>query len=271
MDSLVVAAVLSVPIGLMLGLLGGGGSILTVPLLVYGLGLPGKEAIATSLLVVVVASSVAAAPQAARGWVRWRTAAGFAAMAMVGAFGGGHVAQFVPSSVLLLLFAAMMIVTSVAMWRGRRAVAAPDDPPRTKAAKVVAEGLTVGFLTGLVGAGGGFLVVPALVLVGGLTMREAVGTSLVVIAANSLAGFAGHVSHVTIDYQLAAVVVTAASAGALFGSLLSTRVSQPHLRRGFAVLVAAMGAYILAREVPPQLSTNTETVGIVAAPTRASA
>ncbi|MEM9194571.1 MAG: sulfite exporter TauE/SafE family protein, partial [Myxococcota bacterium] len=261
MGELLVAAAVALPIGVMIGLLGGGGSILTVPLLVYGLHFEDKEAIATSLLVVMVTSVAAAIPYARARLVRWRVALIFAASAMTGAFSGGQVAQFIPGSILLLLFASMMLITSVAMWRGRKprpalkeelsdTSASVEQARRKKLWLVIPQGLLVGFFTGLVGAGGGFLVVPALVLLGRLEPRQAVGTSLVVVSANSFAGFLGYVSHVEVNYTIAGALVGAAVVGSFIGAALSKAVPQPKLRRGFAVFVAVMGAYILIREIP---------------------
>ena len=173
---------LAVLVGLALGLLGGGGSILTVPLLAYVGGMDAKQAIATSLLVVGTTSAVAAISHARAGRVQWRTGLIFGVAGMVGAFGGGLLARFIPGSVLLIGFAVMMIGTAIAMLRGRKDVGPADAHHRIPVPKVVAEGLVVGLVTGLVGAGGGFLVVPALALMGGLPMPIAVGTSLVVIA-----------------------------------------------------------------------------------------
>ncbi len=241
-----VAALLALLVGMVLGLLGGGGSILTVPVLVYVLGIDAKGAIATSLLVVAVTSAVALIPHARRGCVRWRLGLGFGAVSMVGAYAGGWAAAFVPGSVLLLLFAAVMVVAGGAMLRGRTQSATK---PPARPAVLAVEALAVGAFTGLVGAGGGFVVVPALALLGGLSMRAAVGTSLLVIAMKSVAGLAGHLSHASIDPILAAVFVVAASAGALFGSRLSHRIPADKLKRGFGVFVLITAAFIGAQEL----------------------
>jgi uncharacterized membrane protein YfcA len=179
---------LAVLVGIALGLLGGGGSILTVPLLAYVAGMDAKQAIATSLLVVGVTSAVGAISHARAGRVQWRTGLVFGVAGMVGAFAGGLLSRFIPGSVLLIGFAVMMIATAIAMLRGRKDIAASDGAHRTPVVKVIAEGLIVGLVTGLVGAGGGFLVVPALALLGGLPMPIAVGTSLVRVASFSWLG-----------------------------------------------------------------------------------
>lgn len=240
---------LSLLIGISLGLLGGGGSILTVPILVYAAGLEAKSAIATSLLVVGVTSAVALVPHARAGRVRWRTGLVFGASAMAGAYAGGALGRFVPGAVLLLLFAAMMLATAVAMWRGRSERDARNADPHA-AHWILLEGLAVGVVTGLVGAGGGFLVVPALVLLGGLPMPAAVGTSLLVIALKSMAGFLGYAAHVSVDLPLAAAVSAAAVAGSFAGARLSGVVPPARLRRGFAVFVVVMAVFVIARELP---------------------
>ena len=172
---------LAVLVGVTLGLLGGGGSILTVPLLAYVAGMDAKQAIATSLLVVGVTSAVGAVSHARAGHVQWRAGLVFGAAGMAGAYAGGLLARFIPGTVLLIGFAAMMIAAAIAMLRGRKNTGTGDQPDALPVIKIVLEGLVVGLVTGLVGAGGGFLVVPALALLGGLPMPIAVGTSLVVM------------------------------------------------------------------------------------------
>ena len=249
-----VVLLLAVLVGVALGLLGGGGSILTVPLLVYVAGLEAKGAIAASLLVVGVTGLAALVPHARAGRVRWRTGAIFGVAAMAGAYAGGRVAEFIPGTVLLVAFALMMVATAVAMIRGRRAdaggpgEAAPDGSARELPVRLVLlEGVVVGLVTGLVGAGGGFLVVPALVLLGGLPMPVAVGTSLLVIAMKSFAGLAGYLSSVSIDWGLALAVTGMAVIGSVVGALLSGRVPQDRLRQAFGWFVLVMGVVVLGQ------------------------
>ena len=249
---------LAVFVGVSLGLLGGGGSILTVPLLAYVAGLEAKHAIATSLLVVGVTSAVGAVSHARAGRVQWRTGLVFGAAGMAGAYAGGLLARFIPGTVLLIGFAVIMIATAVAMLRGRRDVGAVDAPRSLPSFKIVLEGLVVGLVTGLVGAGGGFLVVPALALLGGLPMPVAVGTSLVVIAMKSFAGLAGYLSSVHIDWPLAIAVTAAALVGGLIGARLTAMVNPDALRKAFGWFVLAMSSVILSQEVHPA-------VGIAAA------
>lgn len=246
---LIVAVILALLVGVSLGLLGGGGSILTVPILRYVLGMEAHRAVALSLLVVGTTSLAALIPHARRGRVRWRTALIFGAAGMAGAFLAGRVAHLIPAVVLLVAFGVMMLVTAVAMLRGRSGVSAPV-LRELPVAKVLGEGLVVGAVTGLVGAGGGFLVVPALVILGGLPMEVAVGTSLVVIAMKSFAGFAGFLGHTPIDWTLAAWVSGAAVAGSFAGGALADRISPARLRSAFGWFVVAMAFFILGQELP---------------------
>ncbi|MGM0576854.1 MAG: sulfite exporter TauE/SafE family protein [Myxococcota bacterium] len=252
---LALAAILSILMGGTLGLLGGGGSILTVPILVYALGVEAKAAIATSLLVVGVTSLAGMLQHARAGNVRWRTGLLFGAFAMIGSYGGGLLAAHISATVLLLLFAGLMIGTAFAMLRKKAAKdgsATPSDRRDMRVSLVVAEGLLVGGVTGLVGAGGGFLVVPALALLAGLDMRAAVGTSLLVIAMKSLAGFVGHIEHTTVDMTLAGVVTGAAVVGSFAGTALSRRVPQEALRTVFAWFVLVMSGFLVWQEAPPE-------------------
>ena len=255
---------LAVLVGLSLGLLGGGGSILTVPLLAYVAGLDAKQAITMSLLVVGATSAVGAISHAKAGRVQWRTGLVFGAAGMAGAYAGGLLSRFVPGSVLLLGFAAMMIATAVAMLRGRRKVVQVDPTHRMPVVKTVAVGLAVGLVTGLIGAGGGFLVVPALALLGGLPMPIAVGTSLVVIAVNSAAGLAGHLASVQIDWALAGMVTAAAVAGGLVGARLTSKVNPDALRKAFGWFVLGMASVILAEELHPVVGLATAGLTAVA-------
>lgn len=252
---LALGLVLSILIGVSLGFFGGGGSILTVPLLVYVFGLEPREAIASSLLVVAAASLSGAHQHWRVGNVEVRTALFFGSAGMAGAYLGARAGAFVDDQLLLLLFAAMMVLTAIAMWRGRRVPArsaaagagAAVDAGRAPG-RLLAQGFAVGLLTGLVGAGGGFLIVPALALWAGLSMPAAVGTSLVIIVLNTLAGFTGYLAHVAIDSVLVASVAAAAIAGSFAGTRLAARVDPALLRRGFAGFVLAMAAVIFVRE-----------------------
>lgn len=244
---------LSLLIGVSLGFFGGGGSILTVPLLVYVFDLNPKVAIASSLLVVGAASTFGAFHHWRAGNVDFRTGFLFGAAGMTGAYIGGRVGAFLDGTLLLLLFAAMMILTAVAMWQGRRGGA--EVIAKRSTFRLLLQGLVVGSFTGLVGAGGGFLIVPALALWAGVPMRAAIGTSLFIIVLNTFAGFLGYVSHVDIDYALVGAVTLMAIVGSFMGSHLANRVDPASLRRAFAVFVATMAVFILVREADVWVST----------------
>lgn len=258
---------LAVLVGVALGLLGGGGSILTVPLLAYVAGLDAKEAITTSLLVVGVTSAVGAISHARAGRVQWRTGILFALAGMAGAYAGGLFSRLIPGTVLLLAFAAMMIATATAMLRGRKNPPATDGTHSMPVGKSLLSGAVVGLVTGLVGAGGGFVVVPALALLGGLPMPIAVGTSLIVIATNSFAGFGGHLSSVQIDWRLAAMVTAAAVVGSLIGGRLTGKVDPDALRKSFGWFVLLMSSVILAQELHPAVGLAAAAVTLTAAGT----
>lgn len=261
MTALALTVALAAIIGVSLGLLGGGGSILAVPLLVYVADLPTKEAIATSLLVVGATSAVAVLPHARAGRVRWRTGLIFGLAGMAGAYAGGRLAAYVPAAVLMTAFAVMMLATAAAMIRGRRRSELEAVPGELPVLRVIAEGVVVGLVTGLVGAGGGFLVVPALALLGGLPMPVAVGTSLVVIAMKSFAGLAGYLSTVDIHWGLAGAVAAAAALGSLAGGRLAGRIREDVLRKSFGWFVVAMGLFVLGQQLPAGLRTDPRMLG----------
>ena len=252
MTTLALAAVLSLVVGVVLGMLGGGGAILTLPMLVYALGVEPKTAIATSLFVVGATTITGTVVHARAGAVRWRIGAIFGAAAMAGAYGGGSIAHFIPATVLLVGFGVLMVVTAVAMLKGRTIVA--DAPHPLRLGRALALGAAVGVLSGLVGAGGGFLIVPALTLFGGLAIREAIGTSLFVIGLQSFAGFAGHVTHVHIDWRLVLAITAASLLGSVAGAISGAKISPHGLRRGFAWLVIAMGLFMFAKQLSPALA-----------------
>ena len=241
--------IVAVTVGLLLGLLGGGGSTVTVPLLVYGVGLDAKVGIATSLLVVGVASSAALVSHARSGNVLWRTGLLFGVAGMVGAYLGGRLAAVFPGAVLLILFAIVMFGSGVSMLRRKSSRPVGQTlvttGPEVPVFRITAHGFVVGGVTGLIGAGGGFLVVPALVLLGRLPMHMAVGTSLLVIAMNSFAGLAGHLGHVEIDAPVAALVGTLAVVGTIAGSRVSRFISGDKLRVIFGCFVLLTAVVLL--------------------------
>lgn len=257
--SLFLALALAVLVGVSLGLLGGGGSILTVPILTYVLGMDPREAIASSLFVVGATSAVSVLAHARAGRVRWKTGLVFGAAGMLGAFIGGIAGGFIPGAVLMVLFAAMMVATAIAMIRGR--AASRDQPagdrPGLPLTRILLDGFLVGLATGLVGAGGGFLIVPALNLLGGLPMAVAVGTSLLVIVMKSAAGLGGYLFSVHLDWPIVLGFTAAAIAGSFLGVKLAGLVPERALRRGFGLFVLAMGAFVLVQELPSLIAALT--------------
>jgi len=248
MSAVVLVAALCLLAGVTLGLLGGGGSILAVPILVFAGGLETRSAIATSLLVVGVSSAVAAGAHGVRGGVDVRAGLTLGVASMLGAYGGGRVGQLVPATLLLAAFTAVMAITAVAMMR-RRSDEGAGRPPAPWL-RTSAVGVAVGALTGIVGAGGGFIIVSALVLLCGLPMRRAIGTSLFVIALNSVAGFAGAASSASIDPAIVAAATVAATAGSLAGVVASARIPVGVLRTGFAWFVLAMSIFMTFKQLP---------------------
>jgi uncharacterized membrane protein YfcA len=240
------ALVGALAIGLSLGLLGSGGSILTVPVLHYLVGQPEKLAIGGSLLVVGLIAAVGCTPYALHRQVDWRNVALFGLPGMAGAWIGAWLAHWVPGAAQLALFAGVMLVAAWRMLRGGVMTRAAHEPRRFA---VIAGGSAVGLLSGLVGVGGGFLIVPALVLLAGVPMASAVGTSLVVIAMNSFTGFANYLrvlgaQGLELDWLVLLAVAAVGIAGSFAGHRIGRRLPQATLRRAFGVLLVLMGTFI---------------------------
>ncbi len=264
-------------IGLSLGVMGGGGSILTVPIFVYVLGFDPKLAIAMSLPVVGATSLIGAVSHWREGNVRLKTAGLFGVVAMAGAYAGARLSIFLSGSLQLVLLAVVMLLAAVSMFRSarrdsHRAVDAAPESRRVGLGLLIPVALGVGLLTGLVGIGGGFLVVPALVLLARVSMKQAVGTSLLVIAMNSLSGSLGYVGQMTMPWGFMFGFTAVAAAGILAGTRIVRFVPQVALKRGFAVFLVLMGTFILysnrgdfrlAPAVPPPAA---EAPGTVASP-----
>jgi uncharacterized membrane protein YfcA len=253
MNALAVLGALAV--GLTLGLLGSGGSILTVPVLVYVLGQPEKVAIAGSLAIVGAIALIAAVPYARQRLVDWRSVLLFGLPGMAGTWLGAWAAQFVSGALQLFVFALVMLA---AAWSMLRAPPSADGQGPRQAGLVVADGLAVGALTGFVGVGGGFLIVPALVLLGGLTIQRAIATSLVVIAMKSAAGFWKYLSvlaatGLALDWTVIGVFVAVGGIGSMVGNLIANRLPQAALKRGFSAFLLLMAAYIIWRTLPALL------------------
>lgn len=253
--------VASVFVGVVLGLLGGGGSILSIPILVYLFGLEPVLASAYSLFIVGLTSLVGAIPKYRQQLLNLRTGILFGIPSIITIFATRKwVVPAIPEvllttdtlvvtkRVLLLgIFAILMVLASFSMIRGRREITSKSDKFRT--VLVILEGAFIGFLTGLVGAGGGFLIIPALVFLTGLKFKTAVGTSLFIIAINSLTGFVGDVLNYAIDWNFLLVIATLAIVGILIGNYFSSRISGVVLRKIFGWLTLAMGVWILVKEL----------------------
>ena len=254
----------SIIIGISLGLIGGGGSILTVPVLVYLFGVEPVLATAYSLFIVGSTSLVGAAPKYRQGLVNLKTALIFGAPAIIAVYATRKfivpaipqeiftIASFtVTKSVLMmLLFAVLMVFASYSMIKGKK----QDENGEQGEQKfnyplILVEGTVVGILTGLVGAGGGFLIIPALVLFSKLPMKQAVGTSLLIIAAKSLIGFLGDIGQQVIDWKLLMIVTALAIGGIFIGNALSKKIPGDKLKKWFGWFVLVMGMYILVKEL----------------------
>lgn len=241
-----------VGVGLALGLLGGGGSILAVPVLVHLFDVPISTAVPMSLPVVGIAAAVGAATRWRHGQLRIRTAATFAVLTMISAFAAARLGEGTGDRVRTVLLAATMLVAAIAMWLRSRTLGSRDDttPPNARAAPpvlLIPAALAVGTLTGVVGVGGGFLIVPALTGILGFPIAEATATSLAVIALNTLAAGAGFVGRVSLDPRLTAMVTAAALLGMAIGTRLAPRIAPQTLARGFAVMLLTVGVFMLMR------------------------
>lgn len=232
-----------------MGLLGGGGSVLTVPIFVYILGVEERVAIAGSLLVVGATALVGALRHGRDGNVLVRTALAFGLIAAVGAFAGARLALLIPEVFQLLLFATVMLIASVLMYRGRAGLAAGADEAESKSWAVVAPAaLGVGVLTGLVGVGGGFMIVPALVLLLQTPMKQAIGTSLMVISINAVAGFGGYLGSVEVPWAILLPFGGLSLLGIFAGARLAKNARPESLKKGFAIFLMVVAVYILVQK-----------------------
>lgn len=245
------ALALGLAIGLTLGAVGGGGSVLAVPALVYLLGEDVHAATTESLVVVTVAALAGGVVQARGQQVCWRHALAFAPAAVAGAVGGTVLNGAVSATALLVGFALVMMAAAVATWRRatRPAGEGPDAAcPPLRTSRTIAAGAAVGVMTGLLGVGGGFLVVPLLALALRMPLRRAIGTSLVIVAFVSAVATGAHlvIGDGTMDAAITAAMALACAGGAVLGSLGSRRVPAVALARAFALVVAAVAVYVLA-------------------------
>lgn len=261
----IIGYIASLIIGISLGLIGGGGSILTVPVLVYLMGVDPVSATAYSLFIVGLTSLVGAWPKYRQGQVNIKTAIIFGAPSIIAVYATRKfIIPAIPQELftfsgftmtkplmMMLLFAVLMVAASISMIRGGKSssTAEASGPQRFNYPLIMLEGTVVGMLTGLVGAGGGFLIIPALVVLSKLPMKQAVGTSLLIIAAKSLIGFTGDLSHMQMDWKLLLTVSGLAIAGIFAGDALSKKVDGDKLKKGFGWFVLVMGVYIIFQQI----------------------
>jgi hypothetical protein len=261
----IVGYILAALVGISLGLIGSGGSILTVPILVYVMGVDPVLATAYSLFIVGTTAMVGGIQSAVQKRVDFKTVFIFGIPSIVAVYATRlWLVPFIPQKLfslgslaitkpiaLMLLFAIVMILASVSMIRpGKVAVVDENAPLRYNYPMILLEGAVVGILTGLVGAGGGFLIIPALVLLAKMPMKLAVGTSLFIIAAKSLIGFTGDLQgSQLIDWRLLGIFTAAAVVGILFGIVLSKKIPGDQLKKGFGWFVLLMGIYIIVKEL----------------------
>jgi len=230
-------------IGLSLGLSGAGGSIITLPVLVYLAVVPPKEAVGLSLFVVGAAALVGAFQRFRSGDFHLKAAMMFAISGMAGAAGGAQLTPLVSARVLMIIFAVLMLVVAINMLAGSK----QDHPEGSDCHpwKCLLAGLGVGILTGFIGVGGGFLLMPALVKFARLPLRVATGTSLAVISFNSVAGFVSHFGEAPPRWSMAFVFATIAAAGVILGASFAKRLPVARLRQAFAFMVIATGTFVL--------------------------
>ncbi|WP_233632501.1 sulfite exporter TauE/SafE family protein [Parapedobacter sp. ISTM3] len=257
----IVGYILSVFIGISLGLIGGGGSILTVPVLVYLFHFEPAVATSYSLFIVGFTSLAGTIYQHTKGCVNIRAALSFGLISVATVFMVRKYALpaipdtlfqwetivITKSNALMVFFAALMLAASVSMILGHREVAAPA--PQTTLPKLLGFGFGIGLVTGLLGAGGGFLIIPALVLLMHIPIKEAIGTSLFIITINSMVGFIGDIGHVYIDWPFLFRILGITICGVIIGSAMSRHIPGYRLRSGFGWCVLTMGIYILSREL----------------------
>ncbi|MDN4500798.1 sulfite exporter TauE/SafE family protein [Alteromonadaceae bacterium BrNp21-10] len=243
-------------IGLSLGIFGSGGSILTVPVLVYLAGQDPKLAIAGSLLVVGTISLITSLLNLRQGNISWRHVTWLGLPGIAGTFAGAVSATLVSGSVQLLCFSGLMLLAVSFMWRSKPVSAEPQSPPHN--ALLIIQGSVIGVLTGFVGVGGGFLLVPALVLLGRLDFSRAAATSLVIIFINSTVGFIQY-HHVLaqqslqLDWTVLALLATFGVGGSLAGQKLAKRLPKAKLQKGFAIFLMIIALFILYQTLPPLL------------------
>jgi uncharacterized protein len=246
-------------IGLCLGLMGGGGSILTVPVLVYALGMEAKLSIALSLAIVGGTALIGSLGHWKSGNIHMKLALIFGPIAMVGTFIGAKLSVYFSSSTQLIIFAVVMLIAAVFMFKDKKNQKdeeGPKDKKELPLLLITIEGLIVGVLTGIVGVGGGFMIVPALVILGKVPMKQAVGTSLIIISMKSFAGFAGYATNIDIPWDFLGYFMVFTSIGILAGTYFVRFVPQKQLKKSFAVFLVVMGVFILYKNKEKMMVTS---------------
>lgn len=251
-------------IGGSLGLMGGGGSILTVPVLVYALDMGAKDSIALSLAIVGITSLVGSVSHFRAKNINIKVALIFGPVAMAGTFLGAKLSVFLSGAMQLIIFAVVMLVAAYFMFKGKKAIEDDHTDKPLNYPLIVAEGVFVGILTGIVGVGGGFMIVPALVLLAHIPMKQAVGTSLLIIALKSFAGFLGYMDKIEVDWAFLGQFSIFTIIGILVGSYFVKYISQQKLKKMFAIFLVIMGVFILYKNRQQlgfaSTTTTTETV-----------
>jgi uncharacterized membrane protein YfcA len=251
----------AVCIGISLGLLGGGGSVLALPVLVYIMGISPKPAIAMTLIVVGSVSLLGSIPHALRGNLNLKIAGIFGTATMLGAYLGARIATlpFITSAFQMILFGlSMLVAAGLMIYRSikEKPESSEDELKSILYVKpackycwlwLMTEGIAVGVLTGLVGVGGGFAIVPALVLLGNIPMRQAIGTSLLIIACNSVAGLVGYLGHISLDWTLTVSFTFLAGCGTVIGAYLTQFVSAKQLQKSFGYFLLAVAIFVLVQ------------------------
>ena len=247
MNGLIILSLSALVVGVTMGLLGSGGSILTVPILVYLVGLDEKTAIASSLAIVGAIAALTSLLNIRSGSIDWRTTVWFGVPGVAGTYGGAAVSEFASGAFQLLVFAGVMLMSAYFMLRPPRL---KSEPVPQKIWVIICEGLVIGGLTGFVGVGGGFLIVPALVLLGGLSLSRAAATSLIIIAVKSGAGLIKYLELLgnagsTLDWFLIGSFVGFGMVGSLIGRRLGQIIPQRQAEQVFSVFLIAIAAWIL--------------------------
>ncbi|HET6350053.1 MAG TPA: sulfite exporter TauE/SafE family protein [Candidatus Krumholzibacteria bacterium] len=242
------AGLLAFTAGTVFGIFGAGGSILLVPILVYVLHVPVKTSLGMSLFILMFTGIIAATAHARSRNVGWMIGIRWALAGIVGAYAGGRVAEFIPGGVLLTTFAVVVVVAALLMIL-RKAPPTSHDAEHVPALKGIVVGLILGFFTGMIGVGGGFLLVPALVLVCGLNVKRAIGTSLLIIAINSMGGFMGFAAHEAFPWKLTLIVTAFNSLGSLLGERLGKPLPAQRLRPAFGAFLLVVGTAMVLQNI----------------------